>query len=138
MLGRKTYTAQEINQNRTALEQQLAAYDKLAAAADPGERTEFDSLFFVNLLLVLDRPFVHRIRPVTGKDCNPLNEVELLVESLLTNQGRLLSSKVIKWIPEDTVTGLNPGDTINLSEDGFKDLATAFFATLESKFLEAE
>jgi hypothetical protein len=137
MLGRKTYTADEINRPRVAIEQQLTTYDKLAASADPGARSAFDTLFFNNLLLVLDRPFVHRIRPVTGKDCNPLNEVELLVESILTNQGQLLSSKVIKWIPENTVTGLDPGDNIQLTEDGFKDLAAAFFATLESKFLEA-
>lgn len=136
MLGRKTYTAEEINQNRAAIEQQLTAYDKLAAAADPAVRAEFDAVFFNNLLLVLDRPFVHRIRPVTGKDCNPLNEVELLVESILTNQGQLLTSKVIKWIPENTVTGLTPGDRIQLTEDGFRNLAAAFFATLESKFLE--
>ena len=137
MLGRKNFTAEEINQNRAAIAQQLATYDKLAADADPAVRAEFDAVFFNNLLLMLDRPFVHRIRPVTGKDCNPLNEVELLVESVLTNQGRLLSSKVIKWIPENTVTGLNPGDQIRLTEERFTDLAAAFFASLESKFLEA-
>ncbi|MDT7743427.1 MAG: hypothetical protein QOE59_2505 [Actinomycetota bacterium] len=34
-------------------------------------------------LLAPDRRFVHRVRPVAGKDANPLNEVELLVESVL-------------------------------------------------------
>ncbi|MCW2674379.1 MAG: hypothetical protein JWP14_2968 [Frankiales bacterium] len=30
---------------------------------------------------------MHRVRLVTGKDTNPLNEVELRVESLLNNDG---------------------------------------------------
>jgi hypothetical protein len=41
----------------------------------------FDAQLFANLILALDRPFVHRLRTGTGKDGNPLNEVELLTES---------------------------------------------------------
>jgi hypothetical protein len=37
----------------------------------------FEVLFFNNMALVLDRYFVHRLRMVTGKDGNPLNEVEM-------------------------------------------------------------
>ena len=36
----------------------------------------------------LDRRYVHRIRSVTGKDGNPLNELELVTESLMNNGGR--------------------------------------------------
>jgi hypothetical protein len=37
----------------------------------------FETLLFNNMILVLDRNFVHRLRMVIGKDGNPLNEVEL-------------------------------------------------------------
>jgi hypothetical protein len=42
-----------------------------------------------NMTLVLDRYFVHRLRVVTGKDGNPLNEVELLSDSIMNNDGVL-------------------------------------------------
>lgn len=46
-------------------------------------------LFFNGLTLVLGRYFVHRLRMVTGKEGNPLSEVELLTESLMNNGGVL-------------------------------------------------
>ena len=49
----------------------------------------FQPLLFNNMTLILDRYFVHRLRTVTGKDGNPLNEVELLSESLMNNDGVL-------------------------------------------------
>jgi hypothetical protein len=39
------------------------------------------------MTLVLDRYFVHRLRVVAGKDGNPLNEIELLTDSLMNNDG---------------------------------------------------
>jgi hypothetical protein len=96
MLGRKTYTQEELDHARTAIGAQLAAYDSLVAAvdatSDPGAKAAleaFEPLFFNNMTLVLDRWFVHRLRAVAGKDGNPLNEVELLSESLMNNDGVL-------------------------------------------------
>jgi hypothetical protein len=96
MLGRKDYTKQELENARAAIDKQLEAYQKLAAAAeavsDPGVQSAlgaFEPLFFNNMTMVLDRYFVHRFRQVTGKDTNPLNEVELLTESLMNNDGVL-------------------------------------------------
>ena len=85
MLGRKDYTKEELDHATTAINQQVAAYKKLAKAVDatddPKARAALDAfepLFCNNMTLALDRYFVHRIRPVAGKDTNPLNEVELL------------------------------------------------------------
>jgi hypothetical protein len=142
MLGRNSYTQQELDHGRSAIDQQLAAHRKLvkaiASETDPTLQSaleDFDGQFFNNLTLALDRYFVHRIRAVAGKDGNPLNEVELLVESLMSNDGIFEGNKVIKYVPEQAVLKLNVGDRIRLSADDFERLAAAFFAELESRFL---
>lgn len=145
MLGRKSYTQDEIDGARSALDGQLAAYRDLVRALEGGDagpdaraaREAFETHFFANLTLALDRYFVHRIRPVTGKDGNPLNEVELIAESLMTNGGVLQTSKVIKYVPAEAVLGLEPGARIQLTADDFTRLAAAFFGELERRFLEA-
>jgi hypothetical protein len=141
MLGRKNYTKEELAQARTAVEQQLAAYATLIEAVDATSDPvvasaveAFEPLFFNNMVLALDRFFVHRVRMVTGKDGNPLNEVELLAESLM-NDGVLRGNNVIKLIAEQSVLKLNIGDPIRLSAAQFEELSEAFFAEIESKFL---
>ncbi len=135
MLGRKTYTQIEIDTARSAMERQLAAYDQVVAGSKGAARAEFDAVFFNQLLLALDRPFVHRIRPVTGKDGNPLNEVEMLCDSLLSHGGVLQASKVIKLVPANSVSGIEFGASIQLDREQFGRLATAFFDELQARFL---
>lgn len=143
MLGRKTYTQDELDHATAAIARQLAAYRKLSkvvadGVADPAAdaaRAAFEPLFFNNLVLVLDRHFVHRIRPVTGKDTNPLNEVELLADSLIDNDGVLRTGKVVKWVPEQAVTRLHPGDPIALTQAQFGRLSKAFLAEIRERFV---
>jgi hypothetical protein len=123
MLGRKTFTQEELDAAREAVAEQLAAAD----GADPA--------IFNGLLLGLDRRFVHRLRGVTGKAGTPLNEAELLVESLMNNGGVLRGNNVIKYVPEESVLGLELGDQIRLSKAQFEELSTALFAELEAKYL---
>ena len=122
MLGRKSYTQEELDQARTAIDQQVAAYKKLVKAidgtADPTVRSALDAfepLFFNNMTVVLDRYFVHRLRAVAGKDGNPLNEVRALSASIMSNDGRLTSDRPI--------TSLE-----------FSQLSKAFFDELERRF----
>ena len=143
MLGRSTYTREEFDQSKAAINAQLAAYKALVKAA--GDKASdkkvgtalgtFEPMFLNNLTLALDRFFVHRVRPVTGKDGNPLNEVEMICESLMNNNGILRESKVIKLIPEKSVAKIQFGDPIRLSAEQFERLSTAFFVELERKFL---
>jgi hypothetical protein len=143
MLGRKSYTPEELDHAKTAVNQQIAAYKKLAKAVDGATSDPkvasaleaFEALFFNNMTLVIDRYFVHRLRTVTGKDGNPLNEVELISDSLMNNDGVLRANNVVKLIPDQSVVKLNIGDPIRLTAAQFERLSKAFFAEIESKFL---
>ena len=142
MLGRKDYTKEELAHARTAMDQLIAAYKKLAKAIDASSDkkaaaalTTFEPIMFNNLVLALDRYFVHRLRVVTGKDGNPLNEVELLTESLMNNDGVLRGNNVVKFVPDESVLKLDIGDRIELSAAEFERLADAFLAEIEAKFI---
>jgi hypothetical protein len=142
MLGRKTYTQEELDHAKAAIGQQLRAYTKLSkaidATADEAAKAalgEFEPLFLANLTLALDRYFVHRIRAVSGKDGNPLNEVELVTESVMENDSVLRGNNVIKLDPERSVLKLEIGDRISLSREQFERLSTAFLAEIEARFV---
>ncbi|MBV9413219.1 MAG: hypothetical protein JO148_16630 [Acidimicrobiia bacterium] len=143
MLGRKDYAKEEIANAKTSIDRQMAAYKKTVkavdAASDPKAKAAlatFEPLFCNNMILALDRPFVHRLRMVTGKDTNPLNELELLVDSLINHDGVLRTNTVIKYIPEQSVLKLNNGDAIEITAGQFERLAKAVFEDLEARFLK--
>lgn len=143
MLGRKNYTQEELDQARSAVDQQLAAYTTLVEALDAATQDSkvtsaldaFEPLFLNNLTLALDRYFVHRIRVVSGKDGNPLNEVELISDSLISNDGVMRGNNVIKLVPDQSVVKLEIGDRIRLSAAQFERLSTAFLAEIEARFV---
>jgi hypothetical protein len=87
------------------------------------------------MTLVLDRYFVHRLRMVTGKVGNALNEVELMSDSLMNHDGVLRGNKVVKLIPDQSVLKLNIGDRIWLSAAQFERLSKAFLTEIQSKFV---
>jgi hypothetical protein len=72
---------------------------------------------------------------VTGKDVSLLDEVELLRDSLMNNNGILRASNVVKLIPEQSVVKLKIGEPIRRTAKDFEALSTAFFAELERIFL---
>jgi len=139
MLGRKTFTQEELDGCRAALDEQLGAYTRLAEAAGrnggAAALADFDRPFFTNLVLVLDRWFVHRIRAVSGKDGNPLNEVELIAEAVMLHDGVMPKSTVIKYVPADTVLGIEVGEKVSLSAEDFERLSAAFLAEIERRFM---
>ena len=143
MLGRKNYTVEEFGDAKATFDRQLAAYRKLVKSVEGSSDAQalaalraFEPLFFNNMVLALDRFFVHRLRTVTGKDGNPLNELELLSESLLKD-GVFRGKNVIKLQPADTVLGLAPGDQIKVSQAEFERLYKAFMSELEARFVAA-
>jgi hypothetical protein len=143
MLGRKEYTQEEFDRAKSAVKRLQTAYEKLVEALDGAREDQrvaaalaaFEPLLFNDMTLVLDRYFVHRLRSTTGKDSNPLNEVELLSNSLIENDGQLRGNSVIKYKPDDSVLKLEPGEPIRLSAPDFERLSNAFFAELQAKFV---
>jgi hypothetical protein len=141
MLGRKTYTPEELASARTAIDAQLAEYRALAAAV-AGTDAEaalaaFETRFFNNMTIVLDRYFVHRVRNVTGRDGNPLNEVELMTESLMHHDGVLQESTVIKLDPATSVVRLAAGEHVSLTAAEFERLSAAFLAEIDHRCVQA-
>ena len=139
MLGRKSYTRDEVDRARAAIDERVAAYDALRRAVASGggaaEAEALESAYFTALVLALDRFFVHRVRTVTGKDTNPLSEVELVSDSLIAGTA-LETGTVVTYVPEKSVLGLAPGDPIVVTADGFRRLSAAFLATIETRFLD--
>ncbi len=91
MLCVNSYTKDYINECRSRMESQLAAYkvlvttarEKTSKSAINSAVDSFEPLFFNNLVVVLDGFFVHRSRTLEKKDGNPLNEVRMLCNSIL-------------------------------------------------------
>ena len=139
MLGVSSYSKEYVGACRGQMEAQLAAYWSLLTtkdAAGSAEAATFGVLFFNNLILVLDSYFVHRLRGKEGKDGNPLNEVRMLANSILTGQARLLGDKTIKYKPDTAVLHLDVGDEICVDFSQFVALCEAYFSTIETTFAD--
>ena len=143
MLGRKDYTREEVANAQREVKQLLSTYRKLAKAvqetSDPKATAAleaFEPVLFNSMALALDRRFVHRLRSVTGKDGNPINELEMLSDSLMDNGGVLRGINVIKYEAEGSVLKLDVGDEIQLDAARFQRLSKEFFADLESKYVK--
>jgi hypothetical protein len=143
MLGRKDYRPEELDAATTAVRETLAAYRTLVdaihrATDDPdvgAALAAFEPLLCNELTLALDRRFVHRLRVTTGKDGTPLNELELMTESLMNNDGVLRGNKVIKLVPGETVLKVAPGERIALSAAQFERLSNAVLGEIRAKFV---
>lgn len=145
MLCVNAYPREYVDECRTSVAEQLAAYDALVAAARAcagagdaalnGALDAFEPVFFNDLLLVMDSYFTHRSRTLELKDGNPLNEARVLSGSLMLNHGIVTGDKSIKWNPAAMVLKYEVGDQIRLSEHDFQLIADAFFAEIEAKFV---
>lgn len=117
---------------RSKMEAQMKAYKALPKS--PALEV-FEPLFFGNLVLAMDAFFVHRSRGLEGKDGNPLNEVRMICNSILTNESVLTADKTIKWSAEKSVLKLQIGSTIRFKESDFVRLFKAYFAEMEARFV---
>jgi len=141
MLGMKTYPKKYIAACRERVEENLRAYQKQVGKS---ATKDFEARYFNDQVLLLDFMFVHRLSGVEGKDGNPLNEVRVLCNSLLLNDGKVQITKLPAWPnsavsgltlpPEKSVLKLQPGDEVKLTEADFVKLSKAFFAEIEKRY----
>jgi hypothetical protein len=146
MLSVSTYSPEHVAASRARVASQIAAYRELAKTAhDRAEPDDaaldaafaaFEPVFYNNMVLTLDSCFTHRARTQEGKDGNPLNEVRVLCNSLLQNGGVLTADRSINLKPATSVLGYEVGDEINVTEAAFVRLSEAFFAELETRFVQ--
>ena len=149
------YPRDYVRECRARVDAQLASYDQLVKAARTTESNEllaaveaFDPAFFNNMVITLDAYFVDRDKTIEGEELNPLNEVRILANSMLSNESmltlnsphglwnaRLKSDKTIKYVPEDSVLGYGVADEITLNRGDFVRLCEAFFDALDERFV---
>ena len=128
MLAVTSYSQEHVARARRRIEADAVAFAATGADGDA------EAAFFSNMVLALDHYFLHRVRKAEGKDGNPLNEVRVLCDSLTDNDGVLTLDKTIKLKAESSVLGLEPGDEIRVTEDGFGRLSEGFFREIESRY----
>ena len=141
MLGMKKYPKKYIDACRERIKTNLRAYREHAKKA-PSKN--FESRYFNDQVLLLDYMFVHRLTGIEGKEGNPLNEVRIICNSILLNEGKLQVEKLPGWpnsagsgmrLPQEkSILKFKPGDSIELSESDFVRLSEAFFAEIEHKY----
>jgi len=145
MLGLRNYTHDYIDGCRSRVDADITAYRNVVAGARKDLASSkaplnaaieaFEAVFFNNMILILDHLFVHRLRTVEGKDGSPLNEVRVLCDSLMHNNGVMTADKSIKLSPARSVLKYQVGDEIKLNEADFLLISKAFFAEIQSKYL---
>ena len=131
MPARTAYTSDEIAACRDSCDALLAVW-----AANEVQDSTFESLVFLQAVVVLDAWFVHRERDLEGDDGNPMNEVRVIADSVVGNAGTLRVREPIRWEPERTVLRFAVGDEVEMSADGFERLAAAYLAAIENTYLE--
>jgi hypothetical protein len=133
MLMASSYAKDHVGARRAKVAAQLASY-RHVLAAKPSEIQRLESQFFNHMILALDHHFVHRGRTVEGKDGNPLNEVRMLCDAIMENDGRMGASRTIRYKPEPSILKFKAGDEIRLNADDFARQSVAFFDDIEKKY----
>jgi transcription antitermination factor NusG len=134
MLGVATYPKEYIANSQKAVKAQAAAYAKFAAtSSDAKAAQKFETIYFNNLTMAMDLYFVHRLRKLTGKDGNALNEVRNVTNSLMENGGVVMEESTFKLDPEASVLGYEVGDKVAITAGDFAKLSKAFYAEVQSK-----
>ncbi|GAA4404542.1 hypothetical protein GCM10023168_17360 [Fodinibacter luteus] len=131
MPGRSSYTADEVEACRANADALLAAWE-----ANDVDDTTLENLVFAQAVVALDAWFAHRLRTLEGTGGNPMNEVRVLADSIVGNDGRLRLADGIRWAPERTVLRLAAGDEVLVSADDYERLAGSYLAAIEATYVD--
>jgi hypothetical protein len=130
VLDRPSHPSEEIESCRDNVDALLAAW-----AANDVEDTTLESLVFVQALVALDAWFGRRPAGATGGS-DPVHEVRVIADSVIRNGGTLRVDDGVTWDPAQTVLGLEVGDEVELTADGFERLAAAYLTAVEASWRE--
>jgi hypothetical protein len=135
MLSIASYDQTYVGRCRGKIEASLEAFRALKQETG-GARVlaAFETEYCNGLVMALDHYFDHRARGPEGKDGNPLNEIRILCNSFMHNNGKLQADTQIKLDPAKSVLGLRVGDPIVLDEATFAKLADAVFAEIGKRY----
>ena len=139
MLAVTRYDEVYVQLTAARVEEQLAAWAALAEsvrgnAAAEAALAAFAPGYFATALLALDHHFMHRMRGAEGKDGNPLNEVRMLIDSIMENDGVLGENKTIKYRADKALAGVEIGQKIALDAETFGKLAKAYIEEIGKRF----
>jgi hypothetical protein len=140
MLAITRYSPAYVEVCRRKIEAEITAYrDLMKVVTGSGTRLQptldaFDQQFFRSMLLALDHYFDHRMRGQELKDGNALNELRVLCNSIMHNDGQLMGDTQIKLDPAKSILHLHVGDDILLTADQFSTLAAAVFEQILIKY----
>lgn len=135
MLAMSEYSSQYVAQCRARVTADVAAFNALAAVAAGDALAALEAAYFRNALIALDAHFVHRLRGAEGKDGNPLNEVRMLTNALMTGVP-LAVDKTIRYAAAKAVLKLEIGQPVRLSAGDFEQLAAAFLDEIERRYVK--
>ena len=130
MTDRTSYTPDELEACRDAADGLLAAWQ-----ANDIEDETLENLVFSQAVVALDAWFAHRSPEVEGEDGNPLNEVRLLADSIIANDGVLRVPDHVRWVPGRTVLRLAAGDEVVVTADTYERLVSAYLAAIAERFV---
>ena len=133
MLGRNSYTSDELESCRDNADALLAAWQ-----ANEVEDTTLENLVFNQAVVALDAWFVHRLRTMEGQDGNAMNEVRVLADSIVANDGVLRVEGPIRWEPDRTRLGFALGEEVLVTADGYERLAAAYLDAIGDTFVTPE
>lgn len=135
------YALDYVDACRTRFTILVSAFEALSStvgATDSRQRVAmaaFEPHVFNNMLVALDAHFVHRARLMAEKEGSPLDEVRMLVTSIMNNDSVLTGDASIPYDPAMSVLKLKIGDTIGLDVSAFSELAAAFLAEITARYV---
>ena len=137
MLSVKQYPADHLQDSRDRFNERILRFNRLTTTIserDPAALAELEHDFAELMVVSLDAAFVHRVRAQEGKDGNPLNEVRMLADSILTNQSVLAGSSTIRYDPGRSIVGTGVGEPIRVSLDQLSVLGSAFHDEIAARY----
>ncbi|MDR0922272.1 MAG: hypothetical protein LBM95_07820 [Lactobacillales bacterium] len=130
MWATKSYPTSYVEKIQKHFEQQLSEFQTFSTDK------KLEATFFENATIALEYAFVHRMRTVEGKNGNPLNELRMLAQSFLANDGIFTEDTLYKYAAEKSVLGYRYGEVIQLSAEDFELLLRRVIEEILVKFPE--